>query len=137
MKLALGLYWLGVAVAADYNRDIKPLLARKCFGCHGPGLQQSHLRLDRRSDALRGGESGVAAIEVGKSATSLLIRYVSGTDPKLVMPPTGPRLTAAEIALLREWIDAGAEYADVSVSDAPKVDPRLAHWAFQIGRAHV
>lgn len=130
MKLALGLYWLGVAVAADYNRDIKPLLARKCFGCHGPGLQQSHLRLDRRSDALRGGESGVAAIEVGKSATSLLIRYVSGTDPKLVMPPTGPRLTAAEIALLREWIDAGAEYADVSVSDAPKVDPRLAHWAF-------
>ncbi|MCX6609268.1 MAG: hypothetical protein NTW74_00270, partial [Acidobacteria bacterium] len=54
--------------AADYTQDVRPILARKCFACHGPGLQKSHLRLDRREDALRGGESGVPAIEPGKAA---------------------------------------------------------------------
>jgi mono/diheme cytochrome c family protein len=128
--LALALCWLGSAHAADYVRDVRPILARKCFACHGPGLQKSHLRLDRREDALRGGESGVAAIEPGKASASLLMRYVSGTDAKLVMPPSGPRLTEAEVGVLREWIDAGAAYPEAVVSEAPKVDPRLAHWAF-------
>lgn len=123
-----------VGFGADFERDIRPLLARKCFGCHGPALQKSHLRLDRRADALRGGESGIPALEPGKSAASLLIRYVSGTDPKLVMPPAGPRLTAAEIALLQEWIDEGALWPGTEVSTAPKADPRLAHWAFHAPR---
>ncbi|MFN0104991.1 MAG: PSD1 and planctomycete cytochrome C domain-containing protein [Bryobacteraceae bacterium] len=116
--------------AADFEKDVRPLLAKKCFGCHGPAMQMSKLRLDRRSDALRGGESGVPAFEPGKSGSSLLIRYVSGVDPKLVMPPAGPRLTPVEIALLREWIDGGAEWPGTEVSTAPKADPRLAHWAF-------
>jgi len=130
MKLALALCWVGVATAADYAREVRPILARKCFACHGPGLQKSHLRLDRREDALRGGESGVSAIEPGKASASLLMRYVSGTDAKLVMPPSGPRLTEAEVVVLREWIDAGAAYPEAAVSEAPKVDPRLSHWAF-------
>jgi hypothetical protein len=131
-------YWLVffslVGLGADFERDVRPLLARKCFGCHGPALQKSHLRLDRRADALRGGESGIPALEPGKSAASLLIRYVSGTDPKLVMPPAGPRLTAAEITLLKEWIDEGALWPGSEVSTAPKTDPRLAHWAFHAPR---
>ncbi|MBL8240792.1 MAG: PSD1 domain-containing protein [Bryobacterales bacterium] len=117
-------------LAADFERDVRPLLARKCFGCHGAGLQKSHLRLDRRADMLRGGESGIPAVVPGKSADSLLIRYVSGTDPKLVMPPAGPRLTAAEIALLKEWIDEGARWPGEAETVAAKADPRLAHWAF-------
>ncbi len=119
-----------VGQAADYARDVRPILARKCFACHGAGLQKSHLRLDRRDDALRGGESGVPAIEPGKAGASLLIRYVSGTDAKLVMPPSGPRLSEAEVNTLKEWIDEGAAYPELSVSEVPKVDPRLAHWAF-------
>lgn len=51
-----------------------------------------------------GRESGIAAIELGKSEASLLIRYVSGTDAKLVMPPAGLLLAAAEIAVVREWM---------------------------------
>src|SRR5436189_303926 len=122
MRIALALCWVGVATAADYARDVRPILARKCFACHGPGLQKSHLRLDRREDALRGGESGIPAITPNQANRSLLIRYISGTDAKLTMPPSGPRLTEAEITTLREWIDAGATYPDPVVSEAPKVD---------------
>lgn len=119
-----------VCCGADFEKEVRPILARKCFACHGPALQKSHLRLDRRADMLRGGESGIPAIEPGKSAASLLIRYVSGTDSKLVMPPAGPRLTAAEIGTLREWIDGGAEWPGSAEPVAARADPRLAHWAF-------
>ncbi|HEU0119385.1 MAG TPA: PSD1 and planctomycete cytochrome C domain-containing protein [Bryobacteraceae bacterium] len=132
-SLLLGLSLVCAAAAADpdFVRDVRPLLAKRCFGCHGPALQKSHLRLDRRADALHGGESGVPAIVPGKSGESLLIRYVSGTDAKLVMPPAGPRLKPEEVAVLKTWIDAGAEWpGDTSAAIAPKADPRLAHWAF-------
>jgi hypothetical protein len=119
---------------ADFEREVRPLLARKCFACHGAALQKSHLRLDRRADMLRGGESGIPAVAPGKSVDSLLIRYVSGTDPKLVMPPAGPRLTAAEITLLKEWIDEGARWPGAEETVAAKADPRLAHWAFHAPR---
>jgi hypothetical protein len=56
------------------------------------------LRLDQRQNLLKGGKSGVPAIVAGKSAESLLVRYISGLDPKLVMPPTGERLSAGEIS---------------------------------------
>ncbi|MFN7640420.1 MAG: c-type cytochrome domain-containing protein [bacterium] len=95
-------------------------------------MQKSDLRLDRREDALRGGESGVAAIVPGDSKGSLLMRYVTGADPKLVMPPAGPRLTGEEIAVLRQWIDAGAQWSGAETSrTAEKKDARLGHWAFQ------
>jgi hypothetical protein len=118
------------AALADFERDVKPLLARRCVACHGPALQKSHLRVDQRASLLKGGESGVAAIVPGDSARSLLIRYVAAGESKIVMPPAGPRLTAGEVDLLRSWIDAGAEMPGAAVA-AEKPDPRLAHWAFQ------
>jgi hypothetical protein len=43
----------------DYDQHVKPMLASRCFGCHGPKQQQSGLRLDLRQNALRGGDYGV------------------------------------------------------------------------------
>src|SRR5690349_21655908 len=116
--------------APDFVRDVQPLLAARCLVCHGSKMQMHGLRLDRRTDALRGGESGVPAVVPGNSAQSLLIRYVAGLDPKVVMPPSGPRLTAEQVALLRAWIDRGADWPGEAapVSAAPK---RSNHWAFQ------
>jgi mono/diheme cytochrome c family protein len=116
--------------APDFAREIQPIFAAKCLACHGSKMQMHGLRLDRRADALRGGESGVPAIVPGNSAQSLLIRYVSGGDPKVIMPPSGPRLTAEQIALLRAWIDGGATWPGDAgpVSEAPR---RSNHWAFQ------
>jgi hypothetical protein len=139
MSAVRGLGFAAVAVLAahaaappvpDFTRDVQPIFAAKCLVCHGSKMQIHGLRLDRRADALRGGESGVPAIVPGNSAQSLLIRYVSGLDPKVVMPPSGPRLTAEQVALLRAWIDRGADWPGESapVSEAPK---RSNHWAFQ------
>ena len=94
----------------DFARDVQPLLESRCWSCHGAKLQLHGLRLDRRADALKGGGSGVPAIVPGASAQSLLIKYVSGLDKDVIMPPSGDRLKPAEIELLRTWIDDGAAW---------------------------
>src|SRR5229473_8511573 len=94
-------------VTVDYEQHVKPILASKCFGCHGPTQQQSGLRLDLRQNALRGGDYGVVIVP-GKSAESKLILRLAGPTAGLQMPPTGA-LPPEYIAMLRAWIDQGAE----------------------------
>lgn len=115
----------------DFTRDIQPILAGRCHSCHGSKLHLGELRLDRKSDAVRGGGSGVPAIVPGKSADSLLIRYVAGLDAKTVMPPAGPRLTPQQIELLRNWIDQGAQWPEAETTSAPQQKPVADHWAFK------
>src|SRR5436190_9175717 len=86
----------------DFARDIEPLLARRCFVCHGPQQQMSGLRLDQKDAALK-------VIKAGDSANSKLVRMVAGVAGKF-MPPVGARLTANEVGLLRAWIDQGAAW---------------------------
>jgi len=107
------------AVNVDFNRDIQPLIMSKCVGCHGPKQQQSGLRLDKRQNALRGGDYGPVILP-GKSAESkLILRLVNG-DGGLQMPPTGA-LETSEIALLRAWIDQGADFGRAELKeDKPK-----------------
>jgi hypothetical protein len=54
----------------DFKRDIEPILISRCYSCHGPKSQLSGLRLDERNAALKGGDSGVAAIVPGRGAES-------------------------------------------------------------------
>jgi ankyrin repeat protein len=113
-------------VPIDYTEHVKPILAAKCFGCHGAKQQQSGLRLDLRQNALRGGDYG-AVIVPGNSAESKLILRLSGFDAGLQMPPTGP-LASEEIGILRAWIDQGADMPGRNESaDAPKkvTDPKI------------
>jgi hypothetical protein len=107
-----GLSTTHAAEPIDFDRDVKPLFTRACFSCHGPEKQRSGFRLDRKADALKGGDYGTAIVP-GKAANSPLIRYVSGADPDLVMPPDPKkRLTEAEVTVLRAWIDQGARWPD-------------------------
>jgi hypothetical protein len=103
----------------EFARDIEPLLAKRCYVCHGTQQQMSGLRLDQKDAALKGGASGVD-IRPGKSADSRLIRLVAGLEKK-PMPPVGARLTAEEVGLLRAWIDQGPDWAAKSAT----------HWSFQ------
>ena len=102
----------------DYLRDIKPLLAQKCYSCHGPEVQQAGLRLDLRQSALRGSDYG-PVIKIGDSAASKLIRRVVDGDGGIQMPPTGS-LSNEEIGLLRAWIDQGAEFRTDIITEAPR-----------------
>src|SRR5258706_16309712 len=61
----------------DFPRDIQPIFVKRCFECHGPDKQKNELRLDRKTDALRGGKSGKPLLVPGKSAQSELIDRVT------------------------------------------------------------
>ncbi|MFM7138047.1 MAG: DUF1549 domain-containing protein, partial [Planctomycetota bacterium] len=117
--------WLGAAVASapplaaevDFARDIQPLLARRCYACHGPDTREAGLRLDDRVVATAELDSGSTAVVPGDPAASELLARITSSDHDLQMPPEGPRLTAAEIDAIKRWIAAGAEWQ--------------AHWAFR------
>jgi hypothetical protein len=112
----------------DYVRDVKPVFAKHCIACHGPAKHRADLRLDTAKHALEGGNSG-AVIVPGKSTSSLLVQAVIGAKDIKAMPPDDrPRLSPAEIAILKAWIDQGAK--------APANEEAIAsagskHWAFQ------
>jgi len=115
-----------VVAAPDFAKDVRPVLERSCLGCHGPDKQKSGYRVDLRESALKGGDSGHAAIIPHNSKASPLIRFVSGEDPEIVMPPVksdSPKLTAAEVKMLREWIDAGPSWPDEFAGSAKDVKP--------------
>ena len=95
------------ATAVDYVKDIQPLLSDHCVKCHGPEKQKGGLRLDNKASAFQGGDDGKVLV-AGKSAESRLIHLIAGLEPDTVMPPKGEPLSAAQIGLLRAWIDQGA-----------------------------
>ena len=110
----------------DFEKDVQPILAQKCYSCHGEDVQQSGLRLDKRQNALRGGDYG-PVINVGNSAESKLIRRLVNGDGGLQMPPSGA-LPDEEIGILRAWIDQGADFRIEVQEEAPAkpIDPKLA-----------
>ena len=101
-----------VAGAADPDADaffesrIRPLFIEQCQECHGPEKQKGGLRLDSRAGWQKGGDSG-QAITPGEPAASLLMKAVAYTDRDLKMPPE-KKLSAAQIADIRQWISLGA-----------------------------
>lgn len=109
----------------DFTRDVQPLFARHCYSCHGPEKQKGQLRLDRKADALKGGDSHAPDILPGRSAESPLIRFVAGLEKDLLMPPKGERLSTEQISLLRAWIDQGAKWPEDGSGTSAK------HWAWQ------
>jgi ankyrin repeat protein len=111
----------------DFARQIKPLLERSCVACHSGEKPRSLFRIDSRDATLKGGASGTAAIVPGRSDKSPLIDYVSEKVPELEMPPRAvrqkfPALTREEVALLRAWIDEGAEWPTGVMLISPKTE---------------
>ena len=116
MKRVLILLLATVTVsAADFNRDIAPVLAARCLKCHGAALQLSGLDLRTREAALRGGTHGPALVPADAEKSSLY-RMITG-QLKPAMPMDG-QLTAAEIELFRAWIAEGAPWGIVASKDA-------------------
>src|SRR5688500_16910351 len=69
----------------DFEKDIQPIFANHCYGCHGPKKQEASFRLDEKEIALKGGDLGIAIVP-GNSKESLLIHLVAGTKGDLIMP---------------------------------------------------
>lgn len=95
--------------ALRYNRDIRPILARVCFECHGPDSKTRavDLRLDKREDAIE-----FEAIVPGAPDASVLVELILEEDPRYRMPPpkSHKTLSEAEKQTLVRWIREGADY---------------------------
>src|SRR6185437_15563591 len=106
----------------DFARDIKPIFDASCIRCHGPVKAKSSFRLISRAAALKGGDNGVDILP-GNSAKSPLIHFTAGLVEDMQMPPSGKGepLTAAQIALLRAWIDQGASWPAATLSNSVAV----------------
>ena len=93
------------AADIDFTRDVRPILSRHCFKCHGPDdkARKAKLRLDLRGEAVR------KAIVPGKPDDSELVRRILATDDGEIMPPPATKnpLTDAQKQTLRRWIAAG------------------------------
>ncbi len=112
---------LRAAEPPSFERDVRPILSRYCFKCHGPdeGQRQSGLRLDVRDAAIKFADSGKSAIVAGKPETSELIRRINlpdGSEEKMPPASTKFELMAEQRDILKRWIANGAEYRP--------------HWAF-------
>jgi len=112
----------------------RQLLRHRCVDCHGVETRESGLRLDSRTGLQRGGDFG-PVVRAGQPDQSELFLRVTSDHESKVMPPDGDRLAADEIALLSEWIAAGAPWPDATpdeaAAEAEQRDPRLEHWAWQ------
>jgi mono/diheme cytochrome c family protein len=128
-KIALfALTILGTAHAqtVDFSRDIQPIFANSCYGCHGAKMQMGGLRLDSKKLAFAGGQSG-KSIQPSKSAESILYQRVAGIGEQARMPMGGKPLESGQIAAIRNWIDQGANWPDDAGAEITETKK---HWAY-------
>jgi hypothetical protein len=107
----------------DFNLHVRSILSESCFACHGPDemTREAGLRLDTEEGALSpiGDDKDRYAIIPGSPDDSEIYKRVMSDDPDYMMPtPTSnlPPLNEWEVAVIKKWIEQGAEYKR--------------HWAF-------
>lgn len=111
----------------DYVREVRPLLAARCYTCHGALKQKGGLRIDTVAAMKEGGDHG-AIVVAGKSNDSLLVKHLLGNGVKRMPPEAdGEALKPDQIALVKRWVEQGANGPK---DEKPESDPRD-HWAFR------
>jgi Protein of unknown function (DUF1553)/Protein of unknown function (DUF1549)/Planctomycete cytochrome C len=125
-----------------FEKQVRPILAARCQGCHGPAKQKGGLRLDARETILAGGSTGPAVIP-GNPKDSLLVDAINYGET-YHMPPKS-KLPPEEIATLTEWVQRGAPWGigsleEIDSSAAGKIPGAISNeefaararfWSFQ------
>src|SRR5438067_6742054 len=117
-----------------FEMRIRPLLAKRCYGCH-LSAPMGGLAMTGREALLKGGGRG-PAVSIDKPEESLLIQALSYKLDSLKMPPAG-KLPNDEIETLTAWVKSGAVWPDAGTPPAPKGKPytitadQRAFWSFQ------
>ena len=119
----------------NFQVDIAPLFAERCLNCHGSKKQESGLRLDDPTEALKGGEHGPLLVP-GDSAGSLIVAVLADAHSELAaMPKKGERLTPEQIGRIRAWVDQGATWpatdAATTATASTTAAARRDHWAWK------
>jgi len=109
-RLAAMVGFATITHAVEFENDILPILEENCLDCHGPDKQKSGFRIDQRALMLKGGDTGIATLVPGDWQASYLMEVVTHLDEDMAMPPKGDPLPESDIELLKQWVNAGAEW---------------------------
>jgi hypothetical protein len=119
-----------------FEEKVRPVLAARCWECHGEKKQESGLRLDSRQGVLDGGDSGERAVVPSEPDRSLLVKAINHVGD-YHMPPT-TKLAGEQIAALTEWIKLGVPWPAGDAAPRPMLSAgdrapgdRLTHWSYQ------
>ncbi|MFM2096898.1 MAG: hypothetical protein RIS70_4022, partial [Planctomycetota bacterium] len=118
-----------------FEQKIRPLLAARCWECHGDKKQEAGLRLDSRDAIMKGSDAHPNLVDRQQIDQSLLLQVVS-YQSEIKMPPNQP-LAAADIQALKQWVVDGMHWPantglPTTRSAAERVSlDRQTHWAFQ------
>jgi len=116
------------AAPVEFVRDVRPIFENHCYECHAADTQESGLRLDVKSVAMKGGDNHGPDIVPGKPNQSPLIEFITTADESHLMPPSG-RMSDQEIETLVRWIEEGAVWPEgvdlVTLKDTSD------HWSFK------
>lgn len=122
----------------DFARDVRPILARHCFKCHGPDDKKRAvgLRLDTPDGALNETKSGVRAVVPGNLEESELVARIISDDATEIMPPpeTKDPLSEDQKRILTQWVAAGGKFAEhwafvrPERPEVPNVEGMPSHW---------
>lgn len=123
----LAIYYQPDPVAFDqalvFDHVVKPILEKKCTGCHNPDKLKGELMLTDSASVMKGGKSGKLFIPGNPDLSLLLQRVHLPMEDKKHMPPSGKaQLTDPEIALLTAWIRSGTTLFSQKVSELPEQD---------------
>lgn len=120
MAAALGSGLRSVGAAADpatpayYTEQVRPILVQKCGKCHLTMNHKGGLSLETKASTMKGGRDGAVIVpgDPGKSLLIKLIRHEGPANDPKPMPPKSPKISDAEIAIITQWIKAGAVMPD-------------------------
>ncbi|HEY1048664.1 MAG TPA: DUF1549 domain-containing protein, partial [Prosthecobacter sp.] len=113
-----------------FEKSVRPVLAERCYDCHGEHKHQNGLRLDSRAAVIRGSDYG-KVVEPGNPSASKLFKAINHAAGVEAMPKKGDKLPAPQIAALEKWISMGLPWPEEKevAHGEPKADP-MQHWAF-------
>ena len=124
--IAVWLFVFPCASAVDFDKDVKPVLERRCAKCHAYGERKGGLSMETRESLLKGGENGKVVV-AGKPEGSLFLDLLVEKDDDNRMPQKADKMPAEEIALLKSWVKAGLPWEEGFAFRHPKapVAPRV------------
>lgn len=114
-------------IAIDYSKQVAPILNKYCSGCHNDDDREGKLSLESFASMQKGGVSG-PAFSAGNPSASLLVRVLTGASEPKMPPEDNEAPTAAEIEVLKQWIETGAKgpagkEPDRTILNVPKIAP--------------
>jgi len=112
------------AAPVDFAHEVVPILRKHCAECHTGDKKKGGLSMNTRASLLEGGENGVV-VTAGQAQKSKLLEAIVSADPDVRMPPKGERLSPAEVATLRAWVEQGAVWTEGFAFKKPAYEPPL------------